>query len=67
MASQNKDIAEEATNSSSSTCNQIDRKEPTIICHVCSRAKNLSKYKRHLMTHDANKEISQDGVKTILF
>ena len=67
MPSQNKDIAEQATNSSSSTSKQIDRKEATIICHICSSAKNLSKYKRHLMTHDENNEISQDGIKTILF
>ena len=43
------------------------RKCPTITCVVCSKKKNLSKYKRHLETHTSNKELSEDSVKQISF
>ena len=44
-----------------------DAKAPTIQCHVCSKQRILSQYKRHLYMYVANKEVSEDGVKEILF
>ena len=61
------EIQEETAQSFANDHVKGDAKAPTIQCHVCSKQRNLSQYKRHLYTHVANKEVSEDGVKEILF